>query len=372
MDRPKRDLWLDCLRAAAVLLVLGRHMPLPETAPTLLSVWHRGGWVGVDLFFVLSGFLVSGLLFREYRERQTLSVPRFLVRRALRIYPAFYTLLVGTWLLSFAVPSPRTGTAAYLAEMFFIQNYQQGVWPHTWSLAVEEHFYLTLPLVFWRLMRTSRHAADPFRRLPVFVLVVLVGVVALRCVHAGCFPFQPRTHLFATHLRADALWAGVLLAYVYHFHRPAFERVVGGRRALLLPAGVLCFVPAFACALQTWFNHTLALTLNTLGGVLLVSAGLGCRLPRPTRVLAAIGGDSYSIYLWHFPVLFWVVPWCERVFDLGLAGKLALYLAMSLLAGAFMARLTEWPILRLRDRWVPSHGDGRLPTAQRTTLQRAA
>lgn len=371
MDRAKRDIWLDCLRAVAVLLVLGRHMPLPESGPALLATWHRGGWAGVDLFFVLSGFLVSGLLFREYRQRGSLSVPRFLIRRSLRIYPAFYTLLLGTWLVSLVLPFPRTSVAAYLAEMFFIQNYRAGVWPHTWSLAVEEHFYLGMPLVLLWLLRTGREKADPFRPLATIVPLVMIGVLAVRCVHAWHRPFQPRTHLFATHLH-NALWAGVLLAYCHHFHRPALERFVGGRRALLGVLGVVCFVPAFAMPLQAGFNHTIALSLHSIGSVLLVAAGVGCSLPRPARLLAAVGSESYSIYLWHFAVLHWAVPWCERTLALDLYGKLAVYLAMSLLTGAVMARLTEWPILRVRDHWFPSRSTGRDATAQPTAMPRAA
>jgi peptidoglycan/LPS O-acetylase OafA/YrhL len=366
MDRPKRDTWLDCLRAVAVLLVLGRHMQFPETAPAFLATWYRGGWTGVDLFFVLSGFLVSGLLFREYRERRTLSVRRFLVRRSLRIYPAFYTLLLGTWLLSLMLAFPRTGVAAYLAEMFFIQNYHHGVWPHTWSLAVEEHFYLGMPLVLLWLLRAG--GTDPFRRLVIMVPTVVIGVLLVRAVHAWYYPFVSRTHMFATHLRADALWAGVLLAYFYHFHRATFERVVGSRRLLLLTLGVACFVPAFSFPLRTWFNHTVALSLNTVGGVLLVSAGVGTRLPAPARLPAAVGSESYSIYLWHFPVLFWAVPWCEQLLGLELYGKLAVYLALSLLVGVVMSRLTEWPVLRLRERWFPTRSE----VIQPAELRRAA
>jgi peptidoglycan/LPS O-acetylase OafA/YrhL len=372
MDRPKRDVWLDCLRAVAVLLVLGRHMEFPDTAPAWLWTWYCGGWAGVDLFFVLSGFLVSGLLFREYQQRQTLSLPRFLIRRGLRIYPAFYTLLLGTWLLSFVLPFPRSGVAAYLAEIFFIQNYHHGVWPHTWSLAVEEHFYLGMPLVLLWLMHTVRGQADPFRRLVVIIPAVLVGVLALRCVNAWYRPFSPRTHMFATHLRADALWAGVLLAYVHHFRRAALDRIVRGRHLLLALLGVACFVPAFTWPLRTWFIYTIALSLNTMGGVLLLSAGIGCTLPRPARLLAMMGSESYSIYLWHFPVLFWVLPWCERMFELPLYGRLALYLTASLLVGAAMSRLTEWPVLRLRDRWFPSRSDGRVESRRSMELRRVA
>src|SRR2546421_10087759 len=98
MNRLKQ---IDILRAFAVLLVLGRHMePCPPEASAILhqftTIWHEGGWIGVDLFFVLSGFLVSGLLFREYEKYQELRIGRFLIRRGFKIYPPFWLLIGAT------------------------------------------------------------------------------------------------------------------------------------------------------------------------------------------------------------------------------------------------------------------------------------
>src|SRR5438876_4889931 len=96
-----RVVQLDALRAIAVLLVLGHHMPacprdLNYPLALFTEQWKQCGWAGVDLFFVLSGFLVSGLLFREYQKYGTIKLPRFLARRGLKIYPAFYVLLLTT------------------------------------------------------------------------------------------------------------------------------------------------------------------------------------------------------------------------------------------------------------------------------------
>ncbi len=312
MESRKRDAWLDCLRAVAVLLVLGRHVETPEGASALMAAWHCGGWVGVDLFFVLSGFLVSGLLFREYQKRRDVSLPRFLIRRGLRIYPAFYTLLACTWLLARMLPFPKTSWSAYLFEMLFVQNYFRAVWNHTWSLAVEEHFYLTLPLLMLWLLRARRGEADPFGRLVPITVAVVVGLTTVRCIQGWWLPFNHRWHMFVSHLRADSLLVGVLLAYVYHFHRAGFERVVAGRGRLLLALGTACFVPAFIFELETtWFIYTIGLTLFALGGVLVIAAGVGASVSLPARLLAPMGSDSYSIYLWHMPVLFWGVPLCE-------------------------------------------------------------
>src|ERR1700758_1823216 len=94
MAKPStRNESLDVLRCIAVLLVLGFHFPY-------YALWGRLGWIGVDLFFVLSGFLISGLLFQEYKATESINLLRFLIRRGLKIYPSFYLLIVSAGILS--------------------------------------------------------------------------------------------------------------------------------------------------------------------------------------------------------------------------------------------------------------------------------
>jgi peptidoglycan/LPS O-acetylase OafA/YrhL len=362
MEGPRRDRWLDALRGVAVLLVLGRHLELPADAHPLLACWQRGGWVGVDLFFVLSGFLVSGLLFREYRRSGSLLLWRFLVRRAFRIYPAFFVLLGCTWLVSQVLHTPRVSGRAFLVEMLFVQNYFRGVWNHTWSLAVEEHFYIGLPLLLLGLAWMGRRTSDPFRSLVPLGAVTVVVLAGLRCLNSWRQPYSNPTHLFPTHLRADSLLAGVLLAYAWHFHRTAFDQFVGRRRRLLLCAGMACFVPAFMFDLETaWLVSTVGLSLFALGAVLVIAAGLGGDAPSLARWLAPVGGCSYSIYLWHVPVLIWGVPLAEHAvgYRLDNGVRMLVYLAGSLMVGAGMAWLIEKPALRLRDAWIPSTSERR-------------
>lgn len=135
---------LDVLRGLAVLLVLGRHgreMPadLPAGVRDFFSLWLQMGWVGVDLFFVLSGFLVSGLLMREHASYGRINALRFVVRRGFKIYPLFWCLITATALVRPVRDEPLPA-GQLLAELFFVQNYFDGLWNHTWSLAVEEHF----------------------------------------------------------------------------------------------------------------------------------------------------------------------------------------------------------------------------------------
>ena len=129
-----------------------------------IDLWARIGWLGVDLFFVLSGFLISNLLFSEYRKTERISLRTFYLRRALKLYPGFYLLLFSTVVFC-AIAGRRITLRGTLGEFFFVQNYLGGLWGHTWSLAVEEHFYLILPVLLIFLAARSP-AGRPFERLP--------------------------------------------------------------------------------------------------------------------------------------------------------------------------------------------------------------
>src|SRR6187402_2932519 len=121
---------LDFLRGLAVILVLFRHH-------AFINNTHNAGWIGVDLFFVLSGYLVSGLLFEEYMRTKHLRVGRFLWRRALKIYPAFWVMLLATLIVASFGFTPNISIDGLVGELFFIQNYVGNIWMHTWTLAVE-------------------------------------------------------------------------------------------------------------------------------------------------------------------------------------------------------------------------------------------
>lgn len=170
-----RNKRLDILRGIAVLWVVLYHGELRNTI-------FNGGWAGVDLFFVLSGFLISGLLFAEYKKNGSIDFKRFFIRRALKIYPAFYFFLFVTFIAEAGLHHLRP-MGAFLSEILYVQNYAPYIWPHTWSLAVEEHFYIALPLFLCCLLYFSHRSDDPFRLIPpVFALV------ALGCLEAVAQP----------------------------------------------------------------------------------------------------------------------------------------------------------------------------------------
>jgi peptidoglycan/LPS O-acetylase OafA/YrhL len=371
----ERLIGLDLLRLAAIVLVLGVHMePAPSdwASPLRPAVeWWRGaGGLGVDLFFVLSGFLVSGLLLAEYKQRGEISISRFYVRRAWKIYPSFYMLIAFSLLYHWLAAGERVRPKPFLAEAFFLQSYLQGFWYHTWSLAVEEHFYIMLPLGLAWLARRGRGAADPFKTIPWLVLAAALGFLAIRAVNfAVRDEFRLMKFWFATHLRLDSLLAGVAIAYAYHYHQAWFRRTFRPWRHVLLIAGasVLGGLSLWPGPLTMWYVTTLGFTQFYLGAAGLLVGVLMCEIPRNwlTRGLAALGAYSYSIYLWHMALMRWAVPHLQE--SLSWQQRTTLYLVGAFVIGIAMAKLVELPTLRLRDRWYPSRTTSEVGAATATT-----
>jgi peptidoglycan/LPS O-acetylase OafA/YrhL len=358
---------LDILRAVAVLMVLGRHMgPVPETLPRFIALplrlWSGAGWAGVDLFFVLSGFLIGGLLFGEHRRRGTIRIGRFLTRRALKIYPAFYAMIlatVGYGYLTATPVSPRN----LIPELLFVQNYFTGLWQHTWSLAVEEHFYILLPLVLLLRLRSpaTKSLADPFRSLLPWIAGVLLLVLALRFATSLRIHDRFSPHIFYTHLRIDALLFGVVLAYFFNFHAEHLATFVRRYRWPLLVLAIALLSPCAVVPITGFYMQTIGFTCTYLAFGAVVLLAVHTPLPRSRlassflTLVGAAGAFSYSIYLWHLPVQHWVVPAISR---LGLPThfvfQLALYIGLSIGVGILLSKLIEMPVLALRDRLFPS------------------
>jgi peptidoglycan/LPS O-acetylase OafA/YrhL len=354
---------LDVLRGLAIVLVLGSHMYAGD-------MWAQIGWVGVDLFFVLSGFLVSGLLFKEYKKEARIKPLRFLIRRGFKIYPAFYVMLLAT----VGLRLKYTGTVdagGLLAEIFFLQNYFQPLWWHTWSLAVEEHFYVLLALGFFFMQRKPTTAENPFRHLPKIVAataLIILGLRILTTVYVT--PWKLSVHNEPTHLRLDSLLFGVLLAYLHHFHYDSFFNFVKRRaKTILFTSLALCscclFFPGYSP-----FMTTVGFTLLYLGfgGILMISLYQAVELPKPlarviaptNRMLSYIGIYSYSIYLWHLIVAGVVVDGIRRVSPIKLhyLVEFFLYAVGSIALGIVMSKIIEQPTLSLRDRLFPSQSGG--------------
>jgi peptidoglycan/LPS O-acetylase OafA/YrhL len=322
---------LDLLRGIAVLAVIACHYPVHD-------FFRRVGWAGVDLFFVLSGFLISGLLFADWKRDGKFSIGRFFVRRGLKIYPGFYVFLLVTAPLAVKFSSPRR----FISEVFFLQDYLPHVWDHTWSLGVEEKFYLVLPFVLLLLSISVKVGNTNFSWIPALSIVLLVGCLCLRFL-ATQDAASTDPVAYPAHLRMDSLFAGVALGYLFHFHNGTFCRC---SRQWLFPAAILLLIPLALFGAQVsmlWF----VLTFNTLGFSLL----LLWIMPRTAirfRPLERVGVYSYSIYLWHFFVWIWMKPFKPTILTF------AINLAASIAYGVCAAEIIEFPMLRLRDKLFPA------------------
>ena len=361
--RGDRSLALDVLRGVAVLAVLFRHAWFefpPEygrVAGTLMAGLRHAGWAGVDLFFVLSGFLVSGLLFREYQRDGNVSFGNFFMRRGLKIYPSFMLLLVGYGWVEYLVGD--FSFRRLLWETLYVQNYFGGLWNHTWSLAVEEHFYLILGTSVTILV-----AAGRLRKIVPAVFVVLAVCLGWRI--ATWLQLGAGHGLRPTHLRMDGLGFGVLLSYGYHFHRAALLAFVERWRWAMLLAVPAMLWPLFVYSVDGVFFSTIGFTFNYLAfGVLLlvcVPAEAMFQRRRAWHWLGWVGNYSYTIYLWHM-LISRSVSFIRKSSGLAFPywAELLYYFSASLLLGWLTAALLERPVLRLRDRLLPSKS-GEFPT----------
>lgn len=383
-----RLIQLDILRGIAILMVIWNHLGITKAAPgawePFVKLGHDAGWTGVDLFFVLSGFLIGGLLFKELRTHGQLDVRRFLIRRAFKIWPLYYLFVVTITLLLIATSLHSGKRSAWEAAglMFtnylHIQNYLESARPHTWSLAIEEHFYLALPCLLLFLSR--RKKVHLFPAIAVFIMLLCPLMRYLTLV--GIMPSGVHSsfghHLYyPTHLRMDALTFGVLLAYLYHFQpqRLDFARrlptvlilmgltVVSGGISLGWGDGSVGSVVAFTL-LYVGYGCILMAMVHTEPG----QGALGRLFQTRTAYwLSAVGIISYPIYLWH-PEALRVGPQLFRwgwshlasglsfprlstewnFFGCMIAGTIG-----SLLLGAIAGRILERPALALRDRLFP-------------------
>lgn len=353
-QRGRRWELVDMLRGIAVLLVLFRHH-------SASGVLQEVGWIGVDLFFVLSGFLVSGLIFDEYRRTGTFDGVRFLIRRGFKIYPSFY-LLIGVSAVLMAVTGRGDPLMNYVAEVFFFQNYHEGLWTHTWSLGVEEHFYIALVVGALFMIRYVK--ALRFNGLVLCCTALFVLFFALRVWTNIQEPFEMRTHLFASHLRMDSLVAGVLLA-AWHRYRPErFNAFFGRDRSLLWLGMTLLLLPVLLSDFGSFVMATIGLTGVYLAGAVAVGMAVTAE-PAPAqsrlqrilvRPLAWVGGISFTTYLWHLLVLLVLEMGAERVGLRGTVLEFFVFVILAVLVGEVTSRIWERPILVLRERWFPARG----------------
>ena len=351
-----RNTNLDALRAIAILMVLGRHAGMAITilhaSNPFTRYFERIGWAGVDLFFVISGYLISGLLFSDYQKQRSIGLSRFYIRRGLKIWPSLYALIAAGLFIAL-LPGHHFSSKRLWSELFFMQDYFPSIWGLTWSLAVEEHFYLTLPLLLIFLIR--RNPEKPFVALPwVFAAIAVFSLVCRFAVgwsQDGII--DPWSCLFPTHLRMDGLMFGVLLRYFKEYRPTLFQGMVSWRGGWAVIAAALVLLSVFP--VENRQMHTWGLTALYIAAGFLVIRAVAVEGPKPVRVmsglLARIGIYSYSIYLWQMLFVWYILP------HFHIASHMGTYwcsIAGPILFGIVMAKIIEVPVLHFRDRFFPS------------------
>jgi peptidoglycan/LPS O-acetylase OafA/YrhL len=360
MDKaaPQRVPYLDGFRAVSILLVLGFHGMGPVT--TWVGATFAG-WAGVEIFFVISGFLITGLLIREQQEFGSFSFKRFYIRRALRIFPAYYLFLAilfyvkgWEWRGAFAV------AGCYLTNYDTVFGWNQihgsGL-IHTWSLAVEEQFYLLWPLTFYLCGK----------RAPIFAAVTIVVVALWRSVlflHGESWEYIGSG--FFT--RLDCLMAGCLAAMLWSEPRPRAylqKALGGGWTAAALALALFCSSQTLGHASDGnplfWFLryplHAILIALFIVALCATPTSGVARALSIP--VMVWIGRLSYSLYLWH-GFIFQKTDWYLGRFvpsgpyhDLVMEG--VRFLAVLAVASASYY-IIECPFLSLKKYFEPRYG----------------
>jgi peptidoglycan/LPS O-acetylase OafA/YrhL len=316
---------LDGLRALAALLVIVSHAsPVP-------------GGEGVRLFFVLSGFLITGILARSLETGEPWTVWKaFIVRRALRIFPLAYLALTVVWFLDPASRAHIPWYAAYLGNFHLLwPGHTDTTLGHFWSLAIEEHFYLVWPILLCVL---------PRRTWPGVILGLLVVVAALRAETMTTLGGYAAYHLTWTRIDALALGGWLMLC------QPSLGMVALSALALAVGSGVLPEAAAYSVR---------EVAFNALAGWVVLAVARGKAPWLAWRPLMFLGTISYGLYVWH--------PIARTVLQLPTDMNLPQFWQMvvaTLLLSVVSWYLVEQPILKLKDRWPylrpdAVDGDGR-------------
>lgn len=357
---------LDGLRALSVIAVIAYHADLS---------WIPGGFLGVEVFFVVSGFLITTLMLEERAKTGSVSLRGFWLRRARRLLPALYVMLtaVAVAVATFATLHAPDFRRDVVPSLLYVSNWWQiyfvdtpyfaptdlPVLRHLWSLAVEEQWYLMWPLAFLAFRRLSARTSAIV--LATVSLVIMFGTALLWLPDS-----EQRTNFLylSTPTRASGLLLGAALAFVW---RPwGSTRTTGRLRAVAadLLAVVAMAVIAYAMTTQHVDDRSLYtgwLAATTVGSAVVIAvivrpSGSLVGLAMRTPVLAAIGRRSYGLYLWHWPI-FVIAEARESVTRLAIALTLTVVInevsyflietpARKGVIGSWWSGRQEWPVMR--------------------------
>ncbi len=366
---------LEQLRALAIILVLLFHyqvyygLPAVLTKSAFLKVTSFG-WTGVDLFFVLSGYLIGTKLFGDIDCYGRIRFRSFYLNRFFRIVPA-YVAAVSIYFI-FADVQEGRGLQQLWRYLTFTQNIpidlRFNTFSHAWSLCVEEHFYLILPALLYLIFSTENQRKGAY----ILVGLVAAGLLLRYAVWTELVdPESGRMRMgaafkyiyYPTYARLDGLIIGVGIAALFRYQPALRDRITPyGNLIFLAGLGVLAVSHSIfggnivSMKFATLTPTLLGFPLISLGYGLLVVAALSpaCFLYRLNfRPTAAIATVSYSVYLVHKMSNHWINTNLPNYMEVNKLEMFLICLAVGILAGSLLYWLVERPFLHVRDRWAP-------------------
>ncbi|GEM_PF-1690329 len=317
------------------------------------------GILGVEMFFVISGFLIAGILLRN--KDRGIPVSRFYQRRFWKIFPSYFILVVVSLaIFAWQAQEPFEDTmATAFRYLFFVQNYfpSNPFLEHTWTLAVMEQFYFFCPLVIAAVYFFVKSAEE--RRAALIglcLLLLIVGpVIRLYYLSSGetllNWPFQSPAPYSTTFYHIDALAFGCLLALLEPYWTQWKKNIWWGCGLWTIGAGLyfyLFFILDWSYYWGTWYLYTLGYVAT---GLLILAAYHGVSLLARFKFLQWVGRHSYGIYLWHYILM---IFWKTGLGKVPLIILIFSYLLATLLLGVLSTKTIERYFLSLREKLVPS------------------
>ncbi|MES2104280.1 MAG: acyltransferase [Pseudomonadota bacterium] len=362
---------LDTLRAIAILLVVAYHYQVFVSSSATFGVLSKIGWTGVDLFFVLSGYLIGNQILSAIKSGQQFSLRSFYIRRFLRTLPNYYVVLALYFLFPLAMGgNPLTPLWKFLT---FTQNLglQPGsAFSQAWSLCIEEQFYLLLPAVALLVARFDKS----FKWAWAVLLAGMLAGMASRAYFWSLFANDGNAYYtnvyYSTLSRFDELLPGVAIAMLKNFHGAGWQRLTA-KGHMTMAAGLLTVLASFWLFLNynylegqgyTFFTTTFGYTLLPTGFALLcISALSPGSLLHKIRVpgAASLALWSYALYLVHKPLMYMIrQPMLDQGIGVNSIPGISIMLVLSLLGGWLLHTFVETPFMKLRDRFYKTNIKG--------------
>jgi peptidoglycan/LPS O-acetylase OafA/YrhL len=280
------------------------------------------------------------------------------VRRGLKIYPAFYFLILIT-LIILVYSGQGINLKKLFSEIFFLQNYFTGIHSHTWSLAVEEQFYILIALIFiFMLKYQCKYSWNPFAIVPALFAICFFVCSLFRLLnYLEKNEYSHAAFLYPLHLRADSLMFGVLISYHWHFNSLK-EKIDKVKSIYLISAAIILFVPVFIFPIESYYFISVfwLAPLYIASGLLLIAAlRIDVVNAKVLIITTSLGAASYSIYLWHIPVGTWGWALFKKISPSdSFLVYFSFYIIGSYLIGWIFFKIFEFPILKMRDKLIPS------------------